>query len=148
MPWVGGINNAKSIITQSILDELDKQENNIVKTSKTKVQEYIDKTQAIDTGTLKSSITTSYIKKPKSRIIKATVQPKPYSSKNPTPANYTASKKPPFAPPKVSKKQTTILVAIMIMWGLGVHKAKGPRNFLGEGLLDTAKALGLKDRTK
>ena len=144
MGFTKGVKFTTKQMSKDVLAKLKQDLTGAERLLKKNVENVIIDTQARDTDTLLNSIATERTVGNGFVRLEAKVLNRPYTSSNPTPASYTATEAPDFSPPAIPTEKSTIKTAILIMWGLGVHAKKGPRNFLGEGIEKTAEDLGLK----
>lgn len=152
MPFIGGIKKVKSDINAKIIAKLKQDLTGAQKTVKKNIEKYIVDTQARDTDLLLNSIAVERDVSDDYIRFRAYVIDRPYpeDDENITSANYQPSEAPNKPAPRIDEtgQTTTSEVAVLIMWGLGHHSKKGPRNFLGEGLLNSAKEFGLQDKDR
>lgn len=87
--------------------------------------------EAVDTGGLLDALDVTYEKKRDSRAFLFKIKTLYYTSKNPTTPSYTPDQAPSSPPPGYpsSPLGTTREAAIKVIWGLGPHARRGPRNF-------------------
>lgn len=118
-------------VKKKMLNVLEKRKNEIQGYGKLKMAEDIQSRQAIDVRLMLRSLTTKYEKTSEGARVGFGVKRAAYESKNPTTPDYVADKAPQEAAPSFSNDGlgNTIDAAIAVIWGLGPHRQRGPRNF-------------------
>jgi hypothetical protein len=121
----------KEKIKKAIMSVMVQKSSEIQNFGKMEMIKDIKQRQAIDTNLMVNSVISRFIKNPNSVKFQFGISAKPYLYKDPSTPSYSPDSAPNEAPPSFSSEPlgTTVDAAIAVIWGLGVHRSRGARNF-------------------
>lgn len=122
----------KMLVTKAMFDEIDKKQAELIKFGNQAMIDDITARQATDTNLLSRSIGVKTERLENIYRISYFIETNPYNYKNTTSASYLRDKPPSTPAPNYnppSQLKDTKYSAIQVIWGLGIHRKKGARNF-------------------